>query len=131
MFGGFLELQVSTSYLIVISFLIPFTFRRFRNDFYPFIHKELVSFDPPGYEMVKTAFHCDRTNTYILSPPDYNPDNYPLSMMTRPHLSSLATFTVFSPLVTPLIFSLTTHTMGHTNTLTTTMLILQLVRYWV
>ena len=31
-------------------------YRRFRNDFYPFIYPELALFDPSGFEMVKTVF---------------------------------------------------------------------------
>jgi len=105
--------------------------RRFRNDFYPFVHKELSSFDPAGYEMVKNAFHCDRVNTPLLSPPDYDPDNYPLPMMVRQAISPLAGYSVFTPLITPLIFSMASTTMGLTNTLTTCTFILQLCRLYV
>ena len=112
-------------------FRILSNFRRFRNDFYPFIHKELAFFDPTGYEMVKTAFNCDRRNTHIFTPPDYQSENYPLSMMKIDPPSALAGYIVFSPLVTPLILSLTANTMGTTSTVAATMLLLQFLKLWI
>ena len=31
-------------------------YRRFRNDFYPFVYPELKLFDPTGFEMVRSIF---------------------------------------------------------------------------
>ena len=40
---------------IIYNFL-SFFIRRFRNDFFPFVYKELQLFDPTGFEMVRSVF---------------------------------------------------------------------------
>ena len=117
--------------LIWNSFIHYFlNFRRFRNDFYPFIHSELAVFDPVGYQMVGKAFHCNRDSSSILSPPDYHPDTYHLDMLASNIITPLAGYTVFSPLVTPTIFIMASTTMGMSNTLSASMFLLQVCRLY-
>ena len=106
------------------------TFRRFRNDFYPFIHSELAVFDPVGYQMVGTAFHCNRDPSSILSPPDYHPDTYDLVMLARNIITPLEGYSVFSPLLTPILFTMASTTIGINNTLSASMFLLQLYRIY-
>jgi len=104
--------------------------RRFRNDFYPFIHSELAMFDPVGYQMVRKAFHCDRDPSSILSPLDYHPDTYHLAMLSSKIITPLVGYLVFSPLVTPIIFTMASSTMGINNTLSASMFLLQIYRLY-
>lgn len=55
-----------------------FTSKRFRNDFFPFIHSELKSYDADGYEMIVRVFKL--TPEFVLKyeqsfeqPDDYDP----------------------------------------------------------
>ncbi len=55
-----------------------FTSKRFRNDFFPFIHSELKSHDPDGYEMIAKVFNL--SSEWVLNyekcfeyPNDYDP----------------------------------------------------------
>ena len=95
-----MNLQQAGSRYINIQLVKTSIFRRFRNDFYPFIYPELATFDPSGLAMVRTVFGCGEREeaAAALCPPDYAARRYPVWRMGAGR--GLATFLLASPLAT-------------------------------
>jgi len=106
--------------------------KRFRNDFFPFVYKELQLFDPTGFEMVRSVFSVGERegNHNSFAPSDYNPEEYSLPVLTNQSASFFFKFAVLSPIVTYFALDCVPRANGQfANIITASIFALHIARY--